>query len=50
MASALVMYSLLQGGVDRDVVWRVALALGGAPGLLTIYWRFKVGSHGAVAR
>ena len=40
--AALVGVALLHSGLGYDAMWRIALFLGGAPGLLTIYWRVQM--------
>jgi PHS family inorganic phosphate transporter-like MFS transporter len=42
LLASLVMVACLSSGLPLDAVWRVALALGAAPGLLTVYWRYQM--------
>lgn len=42
LTAALVCYALLSSDISEDAAWRWALAIGGMPGLLTVYWRWKL--------
>jgi len=42
LAAALVGVILLHSGLSHDATWRIALFLGGVPGLLTVYWRVQM--------
>lgn len=40
--SSAVMYILLSTGMPLDAVWRTALAFGAVPGVITVYFRWKM--------
>jgi hypothetical protein len=40
--ASMVTFVLLSTGMPLDAVWRVALAVGAVPGLLTWYWRLRM--------
>ena len=42
LLASLVMLACLRSGMPLDAVWRVALALGALPGLLSVYWRWRM--------
>ena len=42
LLASLVMLACLRSGLALDVVWRVALALGALPGILSVYWRWRM--------
>lgn len=42
LTAGFVTYALLAANVPVDLVWRLALGFGGVPGLLTVYWRYRM--------
>jgi PHS family inorganic phosphate transporter-like MFS transporter len=42
VAACLLMFAFLKTSLALDIAWRLSLALGALPGLLTIYWRYKM--------
>lgn len=42
LLASVVMLVLLRTNLQLDVVWRLAFAIGALPGLLTVYWRYKM--------
>jgi MFS family permease len=42
LLASVVMITLLSMPISLEAVWRSALALGAVPGLLTVYWRWKM--------
>ncbi len=51
LLAALIAWGLLANrSIGLDVAWRVALGLGALPGLLTVYWRYKMHETEAFVR
>jgi MFS transporter, PHS family, inorganic phosphate transporter len=42
VTAGLLSWGLLAAGVEHEVVWRVCLGFTAVPGLLTVYWRYKM--------
>ena len=50
LLASLVMVCALKAGLELDVVWRLALGLGALPGLLSVYWRWRMEESEAFVR